>query len=583
MMPSRFLRRDFAGWLAAFVALTVFHVPLRAAETDEPTIMLPPLEVVGAGPTGRPWEYAAYPGGEVLSRTSQGVTREFLEAQFRLQQVIALILPVELQGKRSVPDLLILTTQAEASNPAKDIVARAATEGAAKAKALSSQIVLDADFDRTRTSVRILPNLRLNDTDSTAVYATIDEFAFRGSSLQFMPDQLRFLLESRVPRLPRWFVAGLEDLFAEAQLKDNTLTFGRAGWVPREEALRILGSADYAPKLFDLTDLFEKTPPPARDASLEASRIWRAHAALFVRWMLMNDSRRARLWKLVARAADGPVTEEIFQQTTGLDYFELRERLGDHLRQAMMKGEFTLKVPKLARLPAVEIRPATPVEIARMRGDWERVVANWVRARQPTFLEQYVRQARRTLSQAYERGERDPRLLAVLGLFECDLGNDRAALPYLEAAHAAGVIRPRVYFELARIRYADALAKPEGEERLLNVAQLNTVMEPFKVGFAQEPALLESYRLMAEAWCRSAVILRPEQIALCDRAVRLFPTDLDLIYSVALLKTTHGFFADAVALARRGEALSDHSVAKAQFTKLINRLAFLDPPSATSR
>ena len=36
----------------------------------------------------------------------------------------------------------------------------------------------------------------------------------------------------------------------------------------------------------------------------------------------------------------------------------------------------------------------------------------------------YLEQARRTLKRGYDRDERDPRLLAVLGLCEIDAGND---------------------------------------------------------------------------------------------------------------------------------------------------------------
>jgi hypothetical protein len=577
MTPFRFLHRAALLSLGALTWLALFPVSLRAAEADGQPVMLPPLEVVASGPGSKPWEYAAFPGGEVLSHTSRGATREFLEGLFRLQQVIALILPEELQGKRSVPDLLILTKQSEGSNISKEIFHETRARAAQSASATA---LIDPDRPR---KVGTFLNLRLNDSDSTAVYAAIDEYGFNGATLQFTEEQLHFLLRSGVPRLPEWFIAGMEGLFEQAKFKDNTITFGRAGWAPKPEGERILGSADYAPKLLDMIDLLEKPCPPARDATLALALTWRSQAALFVRWMLISDARRPKLWKLVARAASAPMTEEICQQTIGLDYLDLRERLGDYVRFAMTRGEFSLKVPKLKPLPAVEIRPATHAETARLRGDWERLVANWVRLHQPTFIDQYVRQARRTLNQAYERGERDPGLLAVLGLFECDLGNDKEALPYLEAAQAARVVRPRVYFELARIRYAAALAKPQGDGNMLNSAQLNVALEPFKIGFEQNPPLLESYRLMAEAWSHGSVILRADQLAVCDRAVKLFPTDPSLLYNIALIKTLHGRPTEAVALAQRGADVSDDPAAKAQFKKLVTRLATIAEPAAATR
>jgi len=53
-------------------------------------------------------------------------------------------------------------------------------------------------------------------------------------------------------------------------------------------------------------------------------------------------------------------------------------------------------------------------------------------------------------------------LLAVMGLCECDAGNDSGARELLASAVQAQVIRPRAYYELTRIRYAEAMANAAG-------------------------------------------------------------------------------------------------------------------------
>jgi hypothetical protein len=114
--------------IAALVGVGAASLALRAAEptpAGESVIQLPPLEVVASAKAGRPWLFAAYPGHEVLSRCSPGVTREFLQAHFRIEQLIALILPRDLQPRRSVPDVLILTPPSQNSTLAQGIFAGA--------------------------------------------------------------------------------------------------------------------------------------------------------------------------------------------------------------------------------------------------------------------------------------------------------------------------------------------------------------------------------------------------------------------------------------------------------------------------
>ena len=66
-------------------------------------------------------------------------------------------------------------------------------------------------------------------------------------------------------------------------------------------------------------------------------------------------------------------------------------------------------------------------------------------ANSPELAPKYLEQARRTLRRAYDRGERDPRLLAVLGLCECDAGNETgdARGSAQEEAQHPGILRGR--------------------------------------------------------------------------------------------------------------------------------------------
>src|SRR5690606_17013148 len=113
---------------------------------------------------------------------------------------------------------------------------------------------------------------------------------------------------------------------------------------------------------------------------------------------------------------------------------------------------------------------------ARIRGDWERQQISFVRQRFPEMVEAYVEQARRTLRRAYDRGERDPQLMAVLGLTEKDAGNPALARGFLEAAVREKAVRPRANFELALMRFKE-LAE-FAAERKLDPNEVQSVLQP---------------------------------------------------------------------------------------------------------
>jgi len=53
-------------------------------------------------------------------------------------------------------------------------------------------------------------------------------------------------------------------------------------------------------------------------------------------------------------------------------------------------------------LPDFEVERATSNEIARLRGEWERLAIGHVQRRLPRVREPYIAQARRTLRRAYD-------------------------------------------------------------------------------------------------------------------------------------------------------------------------------------
>jgi hypothetical protein len=157
-----------------------------------------------------------------------------------------------------------------------------------------------------------------------------------------------------------------------------------------------------------------------------------------------------------------------------------------------------------------------------------------------------------------------------MGLCECDAGDDAAARPLLEAAVAGKVVRPRAYYELARIYYQAVLAKsPKGR---LTVAEAGQVLRPVGAALRQSPAIVEAYELIAEVWLRAEGRLTPEQLAVLDEGIRKFPARTRLIYSAAILNSLHGRPTEAQALTDRGLAIATRANERERFLKLKSAL-----------
>ena len=153
-----------------------------------------------------------------------------------------------------------------------------------------------------------------------------------------------------------------------------------------------------------------------------------ATCALFARWgMYAEDGKHHDgFWRFAAQACAQPVTEEVFRECFGLGYDETCAELGWYLPIAV--GETATRKIAPLKPPKIRLHAATTAEVARVRGDWERGEASLLAAHFPEIAAKYRAKAGRTLRTAYAAEPNDPRLAAVLGLYEFETGeNSRAA------------------------------------------------------------------------------------------------------------------------------------------------------------
>lgn len=520
-----------AAWVAAGVshAVTAANGPATAA------VELPPM-LVEESITSAPWYYVNAGGIEFLSRCSASTTRSLVEAWLAKMQLVRVLVPEEFLLRLDVPTKFVLYSQDLQQTVSAEIQ-----------RELQSGDAGSGDGSRGG-GVNIAPSMRLSDRDMHASIAYIDETLFDAATLSISPNHVRYLVRGRVPELPAWLVDGIARVFRGADFVLEPITLGPLVWNTQGESDALASDPNRPRALLPAHELFAGEAVRATENQHPRRVDTRAsQQELFLRWAIVSGgATRAALWTLAARAAAEEVTEEMFGEIFGFDFSELRDRLSDYLPRAVEETK-RIDPGRLPPLPPIELDRATPNEIARVRGEWERLAIGHVQRRLPQVREPYIAQARRTLRRAYDAGDRDPRLLATMGLCEIDAGNETGALAFLEPATAAGVVRPRAYYEVARLRF-DELRRGVPESKVFSFTELAPVFEPLRRAVTQAPPLAEVYVLLAEAWARCALAPNATELAELERGAQLFGRRPEVGYPLAVALALHGKPGEAAAV-----------------------------------
>ncbi len=511
---------------------------LQAAGAPAPAgapVVLPPM-LVEESKSSAPWLYTNVDGTEFLSRCSKPTTEQFIDAWRSKMQLMQVLVPAEFISRMNAPSICVLYSQDLDQTMSAEIQHELQAAGKAR----------DDSPDGSR--VNIAPNMRLEDRDMQATIVYIDETQFQGAQVGISANHVRFLLRGRVPDLPAWLVDGFERTWRTADFSLAPITFNPMVWYDSTES-DALASDPLRPRaLLPANELFAADPErfmenqhPRRVQTRESEQ------ELFVRWALLSSSAtREALWKFAARAAETPATAGMFATCFGFDFSELRDRLSDYLPVAV---DVTKRIDpgSLPSLAPYEVERATPDQIACVRGEWERLAIWHVQNHMPQAREPYIAQARRTLHRVYDAGDRDPRLLAVMGLCEINSGNPGAAREYLEPATAAGVIRPSAYYELARLRFED-LRRGAPDTQRFSRADLTSIIRPLQRALTQPPPMPDVFVLLAQAWARCADSPDATEFAELGTGAQLFARRPMVAYPIALAFTRHGKTAEAAAV-----------------------------------
>jgi len=518
--------KRLSTWLAGAgfaLAISLVGVAQTLPVTEGPVVELPKFEVIDSRllPPMESWRYAEIPGFEILSNMSESATKRFVDDFQLLQNVIETIMPGFLHGEVPVPTALILCGKGNSFDqfvPADRSSQRYSANSLFFQNPERAAIVVDF----------ALAELQFDDGTSE------ESDPYRGFYLEYF----RFLIRRQMTNPPpAWFEEGIVQIFAAMDFNRKWITFAQIGDGFGGEKTGDFNRRLSQRALIPMRELLESDVPRVRNA------FWSAQCYAFVHLCLygMNKQYQKPFLKFMQRMSTEAVTEQMFKECFNKTYkqmaLELRGYI-DFTNYSAMQYR-AKKGQELPKPPSIELRAAPDAVVGRVKGEVLRLAGHGGAARD-------------ALIAPYVRGERDPRLLAALGLDEREAGNHDRARKFLEAAAAAQVDRARAWLELGRLRLEAARAHPGAAEGRLSADQTADILSALFAARQRPPQLVEVYRSIAETWSASAMVPEPEHFSVVLEGLRIFPRNPGLLMEAVLLASRSGLIEEARALANYG-------------------------------
>lgn len=505
-------------------------------------------------PPPEPWLYTRLGNHEILSSASRGPTERMLKDLNRLVHALQVLKTPFLPPEEASAKVLVCGREADF---------QAFAEKFGDQNAEDHLRTWHYEFRGRDGAVLVLdqtaPTIGLFDdrSDDESTEVTLAEQRTADYTRRLQTAFVKFLLYQQQPAMPAWLAEGLARSLVNVRVTERSVTWGVV-----DDPNKILGGVDERPAGHATpATMLTRQKTPSRDslnesldfnAALASSALmplgemfswqrdtyigkqvlairWFQQSYAFVHWGLFGDLGRhqKQFLAFTRRLEKEPASETLFRECFGLSYAQGLTALRTHIESVRAKV-VGVEAEKGARLPEaapIEVRDATPAEIARLK------FTAYTLAEMPD-------RAHNELVLAYRRGERTPNLVAELGVSALKLGQRDRARNYLTLATKAKTTRTRAYVTLAQMRLEERLAKPQGADGKLSYEQLLGVLEPLILARAQAPRSLEVYTLFAEAWAKTAATPPAQHLALVDEGVKLFPENAALREARARLGPT---------------------------------------------
>lgn len=548
-LSQRFYRFALWGTIACASVAGRLHA---AGDADlGPVVELPKFEVTDTRilPPPEKWLYAQVPGFELLSSVSARETKRFVRDFLLLQEVIGVIMPGLTRIDSPVPTTLILSGRGKGFDEFLP------------ADRANDVLTTNSLFFKNSERAAIVVDFAMGELELDA-----DTKEESDPYRAFYREYFRFLIRRQLARPPpEWFEEGLVQIFAATEFSRKTIYFAQIGdgfGGPKTgDFNRLLQRQGLIP----MKEFLQPGPPERRDG------YWEAQCYAFVHYCLYGNGRRLQqpFLKFIQRLSHEELSETMFKECFGKTFKEMGTELRGHIEfTASTMIQFRAKKgQELPEPPAVELTAAPDAVVGRLKGETLRLAG-------------HDGAARNALIAPYVRGERDPQLLAALGLDELEADHLDRARKFLEAAAAAKATRARAYLELAKLRLAD-IRDQVPPDKNFDAKQTAAVLEPLLIARSQPPRMVDVYSLYVETLLRAEAPPTREQYEVVVEGANAFPGNLPLIYMAAQLGAERGFPIPARQLAEHGMKYAGTDAARAQFAQLAAKLPPLPQRTAT--
>lgn len=509
-----------------------------AVAQSEPTLLpagqvvsLPPFVVDHDTKGKRTWRFVSLPEAdfELLTDVDSRQARDFAANYFRQVQLLNHLIPERFLWRSAQPKRHLLIADPGGSAIRDSTLA-----------ALFGNIESSAE----NSEMKLMPNIRLDDGETSMVYAYSQRKTAPAGILQyseieltFLTNRIRFLLDRRTPALPLWFVEGLSGVYDTSEFSQDEIVIGSVPWISGSEADALRRNPNRPRQLLPLSRQFSTRPTDQSAASREA---WVRQCTLFVRWAMFAEEGRYReaLWKFVDGAVTTSPSDSFFRECFGFSFADGRDVLSDYLAIAT-NDDHRIAPRRLPRAPPFQVRHATPEEIWFGRLEWARLAFICADQHFPKLREAYLKSARNTGLLAQQETDNSARILLSLGLLEFNAKNLETALPLLERGTARIPGSASVYYAIAACRYQEAhAALPPGTK--FTAEQTGEILVILDLARRMQPPLARIYTLLGNLWLLSDSTPSPSELEELREGIELFPSVARISLSAAQIHAELG-------------------------------------------
>jgi hypothetical protein len=592
-MKSQYL----VGLLASSVSLSSVYADnaMVAAEIELPTMRVNDTRAL-AKP--EEWSYGQVPSFDVISSAPNRVTQQLISSFYLFEQALDIVWP-GLRDSTQSPLTIVLAGKGEFEDfkpkQTDDTKHLGGTASLLLAKGDRRYIVVNLSV----SDLFIAGAPRDGSNDSVDEYLGEERVGGRLGGVtvdyeaQLRREYVRMLLEKLNPRFPVWVEEGLAQLLRGMDVDHQRIRFAKVeglqltrnspgAQTAESEALGSMGngsahdgavmrggqgsmdsgfhSAFVERGLMSFPEMFavERDSPEVQNS---IGGLWGKQCYAFVHLCLYGEGQRYQkpFLTFLNRLRSEPVSEELFKECFGMDYRKMATTMRAYITDTASKSYTFTPAKKSGRKnlfdqTPIEFRLAKQSELAQVKGALYEISGRTDDARAELFL-------------AYRRGEREPALLAEIGLLELSLGETERARKFLEESVKAGIVQPAAYLALANLRWTD-LAKEFGGETKIPADRIEPVTSLLRTAANQPNPPVVIFERLVKIFEQVNQRISPADEKLLVQACVWYPHNLRLAFSTARLCAQGTRLSDAHALAEHGLRYAPDEATKQGFASL---------------